>query len=312
MATPTIGLLSTRLASASPAAERRHIVRLAEDAGLDHVAVGDHVSFYVGAGFDGLVGAANVLATADRLAANTAVYLLPLRHPVLVARQLADVAGLAPGRFVFGVGLGGEDPHELEICGVDPRTRGRRMDECLDLVRALLTGEPVDADGEFFSLAQAQIVPAPAEPVPIVVGGRSDAAVERAGRRGDGWFGIWVSAPRYAGAVERMLGAAADAGRAEAGPWLNALNVWCGVGPRDDDARARDNVAAAMQAFYQLPYERFERWSPAGSPERIAEFLVPYVDAGCSLFNLIVQGDDPENEVEAAAEIRRLMLAATA
>jgi alkanesulfonate monooxygenase SsuD/methylene tetrahydromethanopterin reductase-like flavin-dependent oxidoreductase (luciferase family) len=313
MATPTIGLLSTRLASATPGAERRHIVHLAEDAGLDHVAVGDHVSFYVGAGFDGLVGAANVLATSDRLAANTAVYLLPLRHPVLVARQLADMAGLAPGRFVFGVGLGGEDPHELEICGVDPRTRGRRMDECLDLVRALLTGDPVDADGEFFSLSQALIAPAPAEPVPIVVGGRSDAAVERAGRRGDGWFGIWVSAPRYAGAIERMLGAAASAGRAEAGPWRNALNVWCGVSRREDgDAGARDNVARAMQAFYQLPYERFERWSPAGSPERIAELLVPYVDAGCSLFNLIVQGDDPENEVEAAAEIRRLMLAATA
>jgi alkanesulfonate monooxygenase SsuD/methylene tetrahydromethanopterin reductase-like flavin-dependent oxidoreductase (luciferase family) len=129
-----------------------------------------------------------VLSTADRLRTNTAVYRLPLRHPVLVARQLADVAGLAPGRLVFGVGIGGEDAHELEICGVDPRTRGRRMDESLTLVRELLTGKAVDAEGKFFAFRQAQIVPAPAEPVPIVVGGRSDAAIDRAGRFGDGWF----------------------------------------------------------------------------------------------------------------------------
>jgi alkanesulfonate monooxygenase SsuD/methylene tetrahydromethanopterin reductase-like flavin-dependent oxidoreductase (luciferase family) len=66
-----------------------------------------------------------------------ALYLLPLRHPVLVARQLASIAELAPGRLTFGVGIGGEDPHELEICGVDPRTRGRRMDESLEILREL-------------------------------------------------------------------------------------------------------------------------------------------------------------------------------
>ena len=88
----------------------RRAVRLAEDASVDHLAVGDHVSFYTGAGFDGLVAAATVLAASERLDTNTGVYLLPLRHPVLVARQLADLALLAPGRLLFGVGVGGEDP----------------------------------------------------------------------------------------------------------------------------------------------------------------------------------------------------------
>jgi hypothetical protein len=60
-----------------------------------------------------------------------------------------------------------------------------------------------------------------------------------------------------------------------------------------------------------LPYDRFERWSPAGTPEHIASFLIPYVDAGCSVVNLIVQGQDAEREIEAAREIRRLMLEAT-
>jgi alkanesulfonate monooxygenase SsuD/methylene tetrahydromethanopterin reductase-like flavin-dependent oxidoreductase (luciferase family) len=93
-----------------------------------------------------------------------ALYLLPLRHPVLVARQLATIAQLAPGRLTLGVGIGGEDPHELEICGVDPRTRGRRMDESLQILRGLGKGTPVTFDGEFFSLDEALILPAPSPP----------------------------------------------------------------------------------------------------------------------------------------------------
>ena len=63
-----------------------------------------------------------------------------------------------------------------------------------------------------------------------------------------------------------------------------------------------------MEAFYQLPYERFEKWSPFGTPEEIADFLQPYMEAGCSLFNLIIQGRSVEEEIEAAAQIRQLML----
>ena len=303
----SIGYLPTRWGSAG-VAERRQIVHLADEVGLDHVALGDHVSFYGGVGFDGLVGTATILALSDRLATNTGVYLLPLRHPVLVARQLADIAGAAPGRFVFGVGIGGELPHEVEVCGVDPRTRGRRMDESMELVRALLTGEPVDFAGEFFDLEKAQITPPPGQPVPLVVGGRSEAAMRRAGRLGDGWFGIWVSARRYGQVVDEISTTADAAGRTVE-RWTHALNVWCGVGATGDEARA--HITTAMQDFYQLPYDRFERWSPAGSPEAITAFLVPYAEAGCSVFNLIVQGASAEAEINAAGEIRRLMREAT-
>ena len=303
-----IGYLPIRLTSSDNEA-RGTLVQRAERAGLDHVAVGDHVSFFVGAGSDALLGAASVLASSRTLATNTAVYLLPLRHPVLVARQLSDLAQLAPGRLRLGVGLGGEDPHELEICGVDPKTRGRRMDECMQVVRALMTGEAVSFDGEFFSVTEALIVPPPSIPIPLIVGGRSDRAIQRAGRLGDGWFGIWVSANRYASVVAQLQDEAAAAGRVSNRVphlFVNALNVWCGVGSSADVARA--HVAAGMEAFYQLPYERFEKWSPFGTPEQIAYFLQPYIEAGCSLFNLIIQGESVEEEIDAAAEIRQLML----
>jgi alkanesulfonate monooxygenase SsuD/methylene tetrahydromethanopterin reductase-like flavin-dependent oxidoreductase (luciferase family) len=304
---PAIGYAPTRPHTGGDGL--RQVVRLSEAAGLDHIAVGDHVSFHVGAGSDGLLSAATLLALSDRLAANTAVYLLPLRHPVLVARQLADIAQLAPGRFTFGIGIGGEDPHEVEVCGVDPKSRGRRMDDCMRIVRQLLRGDPVDHQSEFFHLERAQIAPAPTQPIPMVVGGRSDAAVSRAGRLGDGWIGVWVSDRRYAQAVAQMRDAAAAIGRAEP-KWRNGLNVWCGVGRNATEARSY--VAPAMEAFYRLPYENFERWSPAGSPEQLVEFLIPYVDAGCSTFNLILNGASPEAEIEAAGEIRRLMRTAVA
>jgi Luciferase-like monooxygenase len=107
------------------AAGLREFAARVEATGIDRVFVGDHVAFKGGQGFDGLVNAAAVAVASRRLVVQTAVYLLPLRHPVPVARQVATLAGLAPGRLVFGVGLGGEDPAELRACGIDPASRGR-------------------------------------------------------------------------------------------------------------------------------------------------------------------------------------------
>ena len=214
------------------------------DSGVDHVCVGDHVSFHVGAGADALIDATSVLTYCPELPCYVALYLLPLRHPVLVARQLASIAQLAPGRLTLGVGIGGEDPHELEICGVNPRTVGRRMDESLQILRALSDGEPVSYDGEFFSLRDALIIPAPAPSIPLIIGGRSEAAVRRAGRFGDGWLGIWVSPKRFSSVVEQIDEHATRAGR-DPGGFEHAINVWCGFGATRDSARA--SLAAGMQ-----------------------------------------------------------------
>jgi alkanesulfonate monooxygenase SsuD/methylene tetrahydromethanopterin reductase-like flavin-dependent oxidoreductase (luciferase family) len=276
----------------------------AADAGIDHVCCGDHVSFFVGAGFDGLVLATALTTLHASLPVHTGVYLLPLRHPVLVARQLQDLAQLGPGRLVFGVGIGGEDPHELAICGIDPTTRGRRMDECLAIVRQLMTGEATTFHGEFFELDSALILPAPTRPIPIIIGGRSDAAVRRVGRLGDGWLGLWNSPRRFAEAVELAATEAEHVGRADP-PRRHAMQVWCGLAETKDKARAC--LAPAMEAFYQIPFERFERYSPYGTPEDVAEFLLPYVDAGCRSFNLIPQSPEDDEAVGASARVKALL-----
>lgn len=284
---PPFGLLNRGMDAAA-----EYLARVGE-AGVDHVCCGDHVSFGGGQGTDGLVQATALATLHPTLPVHTGVYLLPLRHPVLVARQLADLAQLAPGRLVFGVGIGGEDRHEVAICGVDPATRGRRMDECLTVLRQLLTGDPVTLHGEFFDLTDAIVLPAPAIPIPVVVGGRSDAAIRRAGRLGDGWLGIWNSPGRFAAAVET------------AGPGRHAMQVWCGFADTRQTARAC--LAPAMRRFYGMPFERFERYCPYGTPDDVAEFLAGYAAAGCTEFNLIPQAPDDDQALAGVAAVRKLL-----
>jgi len=284
----------------------REVLRAMADAGIDHVGASDHVSFHTGWGVDGIVQATALAAAEPRLAVTLGVYLLPLRHPVLVARQLSTFATATHGRMEFGVGVGGEDRHEVEICGVDPRTRGRRMDESMTIIRALLSGETLNFDGEFFTLERACIVPVPQTPIPMVVGGRSPAALRRAGRLGDGWLAAWTTASRFGEGLATVQAHAAEAGRAGQ-VTRHGFQPWVGLGPDRDAARAA--VAAPVEAMYQLPFERFERYSPYGTPQEIADFLQPYVHLGCTTLNLAPQTNDWHRAVDAVAEIRAILLA---
>jgi alkanesulfonate monooxygenase SsuD/methylene tetrahydromethanopterin reductase-like flavin-dependent oxidoreductase (luciferase family) len=279
----------------------RDFVARAEATGIDRLFTGDHVMFKGGRGFDGLLTATAVAMASRRVVVQTAVYLLPLRHPVPVARQVATLAGLAPGRLVFGVGLGGEDPAESRACGIDPATRGRRIDEALAVLRPLLTGREVTMSGAFFRLDRVRIAPAPEPPVPVVIGGRSDAALHRVARHGDGWLGLWVSPARYADAIGLIGKYAAEAGRAGT-RWQHGMHVWCGLGPSADAARPA--LAAAMEAFYRVPFGKFDRYCPCGTPEEIAASLQPYVAAGCRSFNLIPLADSQQAIIEGADAVR--------
>ncbi|SBW24355.1 hypothetical protein FDG2_4124 [Candidatus Protofrankia californiensis] len=306
-ATPTaqirVGLRVPR--EAILAADVADAVRRIEDMGLDHVCVEDHVSFRSGKGIDGLVMSTALAALSRRVSVWTTIYLLPLRHPLPVARSVQTLAALAPARFVFGVGIGGEDPHEVEVCGVDPKTRGQRMDESLTIIRGLLAGETVTFTGEFFTVTEARIVPSPEAPVPIVVGGRSDAALHRVGRFGDGWLGIWLSSRRFAEAVAQIQQHADTAGRGTVA-WRHSLCAWVGFG--DSPELARPGLAAAMEDYYHLPFEKFEKWSPYGTSEQVAEALAPYVEAGCRDFSLMGCAAPGRDVVEDAAKVRRLLL----
>jgi alkanesulfonate monooxygenase SsuD/methylene tetrahydromethanopterin reductase-like flavin-dependent oxidoreductase (luciferase family) len=284
-----------------PHDERRHRLCRIADAGVDHVFTADHVSFLDGSGIDGLVHLAAMSGLEPRLDLHVGVYLLALRHPMIAARQISSLAEAAPGRLTVGVGVGGEDRHEIEVCEVDPASRGRRTDVALGLVRALLDGDTVDGDGEFFDFTGGAIRPTPDPRVPFVVGGRSDAAVRRAGLLGDGWLGTWCSPGRFAAAtaLAEEVGAARDV------VWKHGLQVWIGVDVSREAART--HVAGAMERFYATGFERFERYTPFGTAEQVAEALDPYVQAGATTLNLTPCGPDRDAEIEITAQIRQLL-----
>ncbi len=299
-----VGMFLPHDVNSAPVPLVRQVLARMDDLGIDHVGIADHVSFHTGWGQDALIEAAALAMLNERLPIYIGVYLLALRHPVTVARQLTQFAVRAPGRLTLGVGVGGEDRHEIEVCGVDPRTRGRRTDECLAILRGLAGADSLDFDGAFYHLEGARIVPAPVPPVPLIVGGRDARALRRAGRLADGWLGIWSTAEKYGERLRIVEDEASAAGRTDFAR-DHGLQLWCGFGA--EEAAAREAVATAMENLYRLPFPAFERFTPSGSPETVANYLRPYVAAGCRTFNVAAQAAHWEEAVEGLAEVRRLL-----
>src|SRR3954447_2124989 len=115
------------------------------------------------------------------------VLKLPIRPPVLVAKQASSIAYLTGNRLGLGVGLS-PWPEDYAVMGVPWEKRGKRLDECIDIVRGLTTGKEFEFHGDFYDIQPITMTPAPTQPVPILVGGHADAALRRAVVRGDGWM----------------------------------------------------------------------------------------------------------------------------
>ena len=167
----------------------------------------------------------------------TGALVLPNHHPVVLAKRTATLDVLSGGRLRLCVGAGWMR-EEVEACGVDFATRGRRADEQLRVLRALWAGngeQGVDHDGEFFRLRGAMTYPRPVRgDIPVHIGGHSRAAARRAGRHGDGFQPLGVAGDALAALVAEMRAAAMDAGRDP-----DALELSLGhLVPRVDAARA--------------------------------------------------------------------------
>jgi len=126
-------------------------------------------------------------AVTTRLRFATFVVKLPIRQPVLVAKQAASVAVMSNNRFGFGIGLS-PWPEDFAMTGTEWKGRGKRMDEMIDIMRGLWTGEFFEYHGDFYDVAAMKICPAPTEPIPLLIGGQTDAALRRAARIGNGWM----------------------------------------------------------------------------------------------------------------------------
>jgi probable F420-dependent oxidoreductase len=185
-------------------------VDVLEGAGVDSLWLPEMV---YGSLVDPFIGMAHALARTSQLKVGTGVAVLPGRHPVLVAGQLATLAGLAPRRVLPVFGLKPARPAELAAFPVPPGRRAAVFDESLTLLRLLLSQDSVTFHGEFFSVESADVGPRPARPLDIWLGGSAPGALRRVGRLGDGWLASFLT-PAEAGAGRQTIeAAAAEAGR---------------------------------------------------------------------------------------------------
>jgi probable F420-dependent oxidoreductase len=185
-------------------------VDLLEATGVDSLWLPEHV---YGAAVEPYTGIAFAMARTSRLKAGSGISVLPGRHPVLVAKQLASLAGLAPGRVLPVFGLRPALAAERDLFPVPTGQRAAVFDEALMLLRELLTSETVSFSGSFFTVDGASARPLPAKPLDIWLAGSAPAGLRRVGRLGDGWLGSLMTPQEAAEAVRIINQAAAEAGR---------------------------------------------------------------------------------------------------
>jgi probable F420-dependent oxidoreductase len=202
--------IGVSLGPAGTPAQFADAVDLLEQAGVDSLWLPENVYSPLVEPFTGMAFA---LSRTRKLKAGSGVSVLPGRHPVLVAKQLASLAGLAPGRVLPVFGLQPAQPAERPLFGVPDRKRAAVFDESLQLLRLLLTAERVTFDGEFFSVTDATVGTPPAKPLDIWLGGTAPAGLRRVGRLADGWLGSFVTPAEAGAAVKTIQEAAAEAGR---------------------------------------------------------------------------------------------------
>src|SRR5215469_842505 len=198
---------------ATPALIRRHAIR-AEALGFEDVWVSEHIivprkEFPRSPLFhDPVLTLTWVAAVTERVRLGTSVLVLPMRHPLPLAKELATLHNLSGGRLILGAGVGWLEP-EFAALGAPFHERGRRMDEGIALMRAVWTQDQVTFSTRFIpaEITDMTMTPLPIAPIPLWIGGNSDAALKRTIRLADGWHGSRETPEQAAGIVQRLRAA---------------------------------------------------------------------------------------------------------
>ncbi len=260
------------------AAEAGDLAERVERFGFDSIWTPDHLSFTQPI-LDPFTVLGIYAARTKRIVLGTGVFLLPLRHPALVAKQASSLDWLCDGRFVLGVGVGGEFPREFEAAGVPLRERGARTNEAIPILRALWAGKPPPPEGRYFKVPPTPIEPRPTRErnLPIWVGGRSEGALRRAAHLADGYIGYLVDADGFRKRMSRIR-EIRDTERADA-PFTAALVAFARIG--ESRTAAVERTAARLSAMYgAATAPAAARFAIAGTAEDCRQRVAALAAAG--------------------------------
>jgi probable F420-dependent oxidoreductase len=266
------------------------VARAAEDAGFDSIAVPDSIAYpressskypYNADGtreflenkpfIETMTAIAAMGAATERIEFHTFVLKMPMRHPVVLAKEATSIAVLTGNRLVLGVGTS-PWPDDYEIIGLPWERRGRRFDECIEIVRGLGAGGYFEYHGEFYEFPAIKLNPVPSRPVPILIGGHSDANLRRAVRVADGWMAAGGSPEDLSGWITRIQELRREHGR---------------------DREPFDIYATSVDSF------------SADGIKRLEDLGVTHTSGGFGRFNPYGVDADPESLQEKVDNLRR-------
>lgn len=255
-------------------------VQLLDRCGYDSLWVGDHISFAIPI-LDPMLQLAQAAVVSRRLTLGTSVLLLPLRHPTPVAKQASTLDHLTEGRFILGVGVGGEFPKEYEACDVPHNERGARLAEGVQVLKKFFSGEPVTHHGRFYGpFSDIPMAPPPRQPggPPIWFAGRKDPALRRIGRLGDGYLSYVITPEMYSAALAKIEQAADAAGRGTIPFGTGHLLFTC-LAPTYE--QALDRATETLSVRYAMDFRKAaQRYCALGTPAQVAETIRAFHAAG--------------------------------
>jgi probable F420-dependent oxidoreductase len=210
----------------------------------------------------------------------TSALVLPTRHPVVLAKQLATLDLLCKGRLLLVVGLGGDDSKDFAATGVRKEERGKRADEAIVLMKKLWSEERVNFEGQFYSVRDLTLVPRPYQKggPPVWVGGRSQAAFRRAGRLADGWLASSVTPSEVVAGIEAIRIHAAEVGREVPEDHYGVLVPYVFA---DDPEEALKIASPSIRRRLDIAPSDY---SALGRPDQVRRRIQNYIDAGATKF----------------------------
>lgn len=256
------------------------IARRVESLGYDILAAGDHVSFY-GPVTNTFVTLAAAAGATENIKLMSSIVLLPL-YPAALAAKLGSALQVASGgRYLFGIGVGGEYAPEFEACGVPIKERGARTNEALEIITRLWREDVVTYHGRFNTLNDISIAPRFEVPSPVWVAGRQEAAMLRVARHGSGWLPYMYTPEQLSKSIDTINRMAEDEGR-DPKEIQHGIFLWSAV--HEDGDRARQMAVDMLSENYSQDFSKLvERYALAGDPEYCRARMQEYIDAGATL-----------------------------